>query len=308
MSTQTQLSSEFDPAALQSIHQQPQLTAVRERLLFNKLAAGDRDARQEIITHNSQYVVRLIDTEVRKRGAGHPRELGPYNAGGLEYTDIFQEGMVGLAKAVDAYDASRGVSFADFARKPVLNTIRRAISQLEDTIRLPQEVGKLERQIYKLEQARLQAGNKTVLSDQQLAAHFEVTLTAVQNARYAAKAGVSLNQPTEGGNELGEVIAQSVADQSTRSDESDVAITREAIEHAVVSLPERTRATAVKRFLENKSVEQTAAELGVSGQTVRHKELVARAQVKRLLKAAPLKEAAQAHASAAIAAHKGAAL
>ena len=83
-------------------------TAEEERDLFARVAAGDQDARRDLILRNQRLI-----THVLKR----------YRAPGLEWEDLCSMGCIGLIKAVDRFDPERGLRFSSFAARCILSVL-----------------------------------------------------------------------------------------------------------------------------------------------------------------------------------------
>ena len=83
---------------LREMGQHPVLSKAEERLLFEQLAAGDERAREKIILSNLRLVVHIAKSYDRN--------------GWLDLSDIIQEGNVGLIKAVDKFDHTKGHRFS----------------------------------------------------------------------------------------------------------------------------------------------------------------------------------------------------
>ncbi|MDX9991612.1 MAG: sigma-70 family RNA polymerase sigma factor [Anaerolineales bacterium] len=101
--------------------------------LESKIASG-LAAREHLIKANTRLVV-----SVAKRYMGR----------GVPFLDLIQEGNLGLMKAVEKYDLSRGFRFSTYATWWIRQTISRAISDQARTIRLPVHMGDRIRQIYR---------------------------------------------------------------------------------------------------------------------------------------------------------------
>jgi RNA polymerase sporulation-specific sigma factor len=84
------------------------LTAAEERRCFERLSAGDRAARDELISHN----LRLVAHIVKK-----------YTASGADSDDLISIGTIGLIKAVETYDHTKGNRFASYGARCVENEI-----------------------------------------------------------------------------------------------------------------------------------------------------------------------------------------
>ncbi len=98
------------------------LTPEQEREVARRIALGDENARQLMIESN----LRLV-TSIAKRFKGR----------GLSFLDLIEEGNLGLIKAVDKFDLSKGTKLSTYATWWIMQGITRAISDHSRTIRLP---------------------------------------------------------------------------------------------------------------------------------------------------------------------------
>ena len=101
-------------------------TPEEEQEMFKKMAAGDPDARQEIIERNLKLVV-----TVAKKYKGWS---------GLSFTDLIQEGSFGLMAAVDRFDYTRGFKFSTYAVYWIKQAITKAMVNKGRAIRLPAHI------------------------------------------------------------------------------------------------------------------------------------------------------------------------
>ncbi|MBE6725909.1 MAG: RNA polymerase sigma factor RpoD [Ruminococcaceae bacterium] len=107
---------------LREIHAYPLLTPEEEAALGRAMAEGDDDAKERMIEANLRLVV-----SVAKRFEGR----------GLSLSDLIQEGNLGLMKAADKYDYSKGYRFSTYATWWIRQAVSRAIADQSRTIRIP---------------------------------------------------------------------------------------------------------------------------------------------------------------------------
>lgn len=98
------------------------LTVEEECELATRVAAGDMEAKNKLVEANLRLVVSL---------ARH------YQGCGLSYQDLIQEGNIGLIKAVDKFDLSKGFRFSTYASWWIKQALSRAIADQSRTIRIP---------------------------------------------------------------------------------------------------------------------------------------------------------------------------
>ena len=98
------------------------LSAEEEIELANRIAEGDQSAKNELVEANLRLVVSL---------ARH------YQGCGLSYQDLIQEGNLGLIKAAEKFDVSKGFRFSTYASWWIKQALSRAIADQSRTIRIP---------------------------------------------------------------------------------------------------------------------------------------------------------------------------
>ncbi len=107
---------------LKEIGKVPLLTPEREKVLAERMAAGDEDAKNELVEANLRLVVSIAKRYVGK---------------GMFFLDLIQEGNLGLMKAVDKFDYTKGYKFSTYATWWIRQAITRAIADQARTIRIP---------------------------------------------------------------------------------------------------------------------------------------------------------------------------
>lgn len=107
---------------MQDVGQFPLIDEAKELELAQRISQGDAEARQELCNANLRLVV-----SIAKRHMGR----------GLSFMDLIQEGNIGLLKAVDKFDTSKGCRFSTHASWWIQQAISRAISNTGRTVRIP---------------------------------------------------------------------------------------------------------------------------------------------------------------------------
>ena len=107
---------------MREIGQFSMLSADEEIKLANRIAEGDQSAKNELVEANLRLVVSL---------ARH------YQGCGLSYQDLIQEGNIGLIKAAEKFDVSKGFRFSTYASWWIKQALSRAIADQSRTIRIP---------------------------------------------------------------------------------------------------------------------------------------------------------------------------
>lgn len=107
---------------MREMRQFSMLSAEKEVELANRIAEGDQSAKNELVEANLRLVVSL---------ARH------YQGCGLSYQDLIQEGNIGLIKAAEKFDVSKGFRFSTYASWWIKQALSRAIADQSRTIRIP---------------------------------------------------------------------------------------------------------------------------------------------------------------------------
>lgn len=107
---------------LNEIKKIPLLTNDEETQLATRAAAGDKVARDKLLTSNMRFVIKIASQYLNK---------------GLEYEDLISEGYLGLMKALDHFDVSKGYHFISYAVWWIRQSIMKAIVDFGRPIRLP---------------------------------------------------------------------------------------------------------------------------------------------------------------------------
>lgn len=266
-------------AYLKSIGNHPRLTAEQEQNLSKKALAGDRDAINRLVECNLLLVV-----SIAKRFYGC----------GLPLLDLIQEGNIGLIKAAEKYDGSKGFRFSTYATYWVRQAISRALSEQARTIRIPANMLDLLSKVKKASNILSQELSRDP-SDDEIAKYLEIDIEKVQTVMDMAQATTSLDISVddEGETTLGDLLAD-------HSIESPIAkLIREAnsaIVASVFSSLEKREAEILRmRFgidIEKPmTLEEVGAHYGLSKERIRQLENKAIRKLRHPIRAKRLKEA-----------------
>ena len=185
-------------AYLKSIGNHPRLSFDQEKELSVKALAGDRDAVNTLVECNLLLVV-----SVAKK----------YYGCGLPLLDLIQEGNLGLIKAAEKYDGSKGFRFSTYATYWIRQAISRALGDQSRTIRIPANMVELLSKVKKATAELTQKLGRTP-TDKEIAIHMGVELDKVQTVMDLAQATTSLDTPVddEGETCMGDLIADHSAE------------------------------------------------------------------------------------------------
>jgi RNA polymerase primary sigma factor len=224
-----------------------ELTAIETR----QLKSGEK-AKQKFIQSNLQLVVHVAKKyERRKRKC-------------LEIIDLIQEGNIGLARAVELFDYSRGYKFSTYAYWWIRQAIHRSLAQTDDMIRLPTTLHELLHKINRISQAMSHKNGETP-SLTQIAEEAEIPIQAIEAAIRQSSKIVSLDILL---NEDGGSLIDIIADPNTAEINERLEITHE-VEELMQKFNEyldpRTKFIIVNRLLDKPvSWEELARQTGVS--------------------------------------------
>jgi len=236
------------------------LTAAQEVELAKRIERGDGIAKQTMIQSNLRLVVSIAKN---------------YRNQGLPFLDLIQEGTLGLIRAVEKFDWRRGYKFSTYATWWIRQAVARALADKARTIRMPvhivermQKMNRAERTLW------TQLGREPSLPE--IADEAGLPVQQAYEVRAAARASASLDQPV--GEQEDAVFGDFVpGDGPLPEDEVEISLRREALAHALASLPERDRKVIVLRYglddAEPKTLEEIGRRLGLTRERVRQIEL-----------------------------------
>ena len=185
-------------AYLKSIGNHPRLNFEEEKELSKKSLAGDRDAQTRLVECNLKLVV-----PIAKR----------YHGCGLPLLDLIQEGNLGLIKAAEKYDGSKGFRFSTYATYWIRQSISRALGDQSRTIRIPANMVELLSKVKKASAALTQTLRRDP-TDEEIAEYLGIELDKVQTVMDVAQATTSLDTPVDddGETSMGDLIADHAAE------------------------------------------------------------------------------------------------
>ncbi|MDZ4170278.1 MAG: sigma-70 family RNA polymerase sigma factor [Coriobacteriia bacterium] len=203
---------------------------VRRRL--ERVAAVGVAARETLTVSN----LRLVVMNAKR-----------YQGLGLPLADLIQAGNIGLMRAVEKYDHTRGFRFSTYATNWIKQGIRRAISDQARNVRLPVHMGEQIQQVN-----RVRRGLVTTLGreprNEEIAAELEVDVERVEMLLSLSHDTISLETPvgTEGDCSLGEFVVDDK--EPTAFDSAVVQAMRDDVAHVLSTLTDRERRVIELRF------------------------------------------------------------
>ncbi len=243
----------------------PLITPAEEVLLAHRIQAGDEAAREHMIKANLRLVVKIA------------REYEDY---GLPLLDLINEGNMGLMRAVERFDPTKGAKLSTYAAWWIKQSIKRALSNQAKLIRLPIHLVQQIAQLRRAENA-LEAKHGRPAKDSELAVLLEISEDDIAHWRESAMVGTtSLDAPLGSDADSGRV-ADVIADDNAQmpwtrvSEESNAEIIREL----VGTLNAREQVILRRRFAldggEPVTLEEIGVDFGLTRERIRQLEAAA---------------------------------
>ena len=263
---------------LKEIGKVPLLNAQQEIELAQRIIAGDEDAKQELITANLRLVI-----SIAKRYAGR----------GMPFLDLIQEGNMGLIKAVEKFDYTKGFKFSTYATWWIRQAITRAIADQARTIRIPVHMVETINKITRAQRQLVQELGRDPTAEE-ISERLEGALTParIREIQRINQEPVSLETPIgeEDDSHLGDFLedkeVESPSDYTTKS------LLKDELNEVMLELTDRERRVLELRYglIDNhpRTLEEVGKVFGVTRERIRQieakaiKKLRTRKRVTRL--------------------------
>ena len=245
---------------LKEIGRVPLLTAEREKELAERMMVGDEDAKVELVEANLRLVV-----SIAKRYVGR----------GMFFLDLIQEGNMGLMKAVDKFDYTKGYKFSTYATWWIRQAITRAIADQARTIRIPVHMVETIHKVSRISRQLLQENGREPTADE-IGERISMSPEKVREIMKIAQDPVSLETPIgeEEDSHLGDFIPDD--DTPSPAEATSTSILREELERQLHTLTPREEHVIKLRFGlydgRTRTLEEVGKEFDITRERIRQIE------------------------------------
>ncbi len=262
---------------LKEIGKVPLLTTERERELAERMMNGDDSAKTELVEANLRLVV-----SIAKRYVGR----------GMFFLDLIQEGNLGLMKAVDKFDYTKGYKFSTYATWWIRQAITRAIADQARTIRIPVHMVETIHKVSRYSRQMLQELGREATAEE-IGEKMGMTADKVREIMKIAQDPVSLETPIgeEEDSHLGDFIPDD--DTPSPAEATSTNILREELNKQLHTLTPREEHVIKLRFGlydgRTRTLEEVGKEFDITRERIRQIEAKALRKLRHPSRARHLK-------------------
>ena len=263
---------------LKEIGKVPLLSAEEEVELAKRMDQGDEWAKQKLCEANLRLVV-----SIAKKYVGR----------GMLFLDLIQEGNLGLIKAVDKFDYTKGYKFSTYATWWIRQAITRSIADQARTIRIPVHMVETINKLIRVSRQLLQENGREPTPDE-IAEEMGITVEKVREILKIAQEPVSLETPIgeEEDSHLGDFIPDE--DAPAPAEAAAFSMLKEQLVEVLNTLTEREQKVLKLRFgLEDgraRTLEEVGKEFDVTRERIRQIEAKALRKLRHPTRSKKLKD------------------
>ena len=243
---------------LKEIGRVPLLSADEEIVLAKQIEAGaEEDATYKEIQLSKRAKKKLVDANLRLVVSIAKRYVGR----GMLFLDLIQEGNLGLIKAVDKFDYTKGYKFSTYATWWIRQAITRAIADQARTIRIPVHMVETINKLIRISRQLLEDKGREP-TPEEIAEGMGITAERVREIQKIAQEPVSLETPIgeEEDSHLGDFIEDQ--DAVAPDDAASYILLQEQIEDVFTCLTDREQQVLILRFGLKDGKPRTLEEVG----------------------------------------------
>lgn len=262
---------------LKEIGNYPLLSMSDEVELAKKIIEGDDAAKQMLAESNLRLVV-----SIAKRYVGR----------GLSFLDLIQEGNLGLIKAVEKFDYTKGYKFSTYATWWIRQAITRSIADQSRTIRIPVHMSEVINKVYRVSRNLLQDLGREP-TEQELADAMNISIEKVREILKVSADPISLDTPIgeEDDSHLGDFIRDDTI--MGPEDAASYSILKDQITRLLDTLTDREQRVLILRFGlqdgRSRTLEEVGKEFNVTRERIRQIEAKALRKLRHPSRAKMLK-------------------
>lgn len=263
---------------LKEIGKVPLLSLDEEIKLAQRMKDGDESAKQRLAEANLRLVV-----SIAKRYVGR----------GMQFLDLIQEGNLGLIKAVEKFDYTKGYKFSTYATWWIRQAITRAIADQARTIRIPVHMVETINKLMRIQRQLIQENGREPQVEE-VAKEMNMSIDKVREIMKIAQEPVSLETPIgeEEDSHLGDFIPDD--DAPAPAEAASFTMLKEQLNNVLSTLTDREAKVLRLRFgLEDgraRTLEEVGFEFGVTRERIRQIEAKALRKLRHPSRSRKLKD------------------
>ncbi|MGM0368819.1 MAG: RNA polymerase sigma factor RpoD [Bacillota bacterium] len=263
---------------LKEIGKVPLLTKAEEQALGKRMEEGDESAKQELASANLRLVV-----SIAKKYVGR----------GMLFLDLIQEGNLGLIKAVEKFDYTKGYKFSTYATWWIRQAITRSIADQARTIRVPVHMVETINKLIRVTRHLVQELGREPTVDE-IADEMDMDPDKVREVKKIAQEPVSLETPI--GEEEDSFLGDFIEDEDAPSPSAAASfmLLQDQLDDVLDSLTDREKRVLELRFGvedgRSRTLEEVGKEFGVTRERIRQIEAKALRKLRHPSRSKKLKD------------------